>query len=280
MNYVETAEHARREFQSGSKSALSARDYLDRRGISPVTAEHFELGVTQDRSPAGHLTIPLHDDAGCPAGLTLQAMRSAARCRACSEPVTAAEMSRRRYDYRRTAQQTGLTPPDWRSCPRCGAANNQARLAWLPGQFPLFLRVPTCVPATEILYNRHRTRPRLRDRGVMVVCEGYSDTWAFHEAGIEACAHLGAKMSDQQAAAVVDDADVAGACILLCADADQTGLTASRMNVHLLREQGATTTIIVVRDYDGEKDPAKYLERHGPKALSRLVERRLQAGRG
>lgn len=96
-----------------------------------------------------------------------------------------------------------------------------------------------------------------QDRG-MIVCEGYMDVIALHQAGFtNAVASLGTAFTSQQSSLLKRYTDT----VYLCYDSDGAGVKAALRAIPMLKEAGITVKVINMRPY---KDPDEFI-----KALSK-----------
>lgn len=96
-----------------------------------------------------------------------------------------------------------------------------------------------------------------QDHG-MIVCEGYMDVIALHQAGFtNAVASLGTAFTSQQSSLLKRYTDT----VYLCYDSDGAGVKAALRAIPMLKEAGITVKVINMRPY---KDPDEFI-----KALSK-----------
>lgn len=102
-----------------------------------------------------------------------------------------------------------------------------------------------------------------RDRTALV-CEGYMDVLAFHQAGIgNAVAPLGTAFTDGQARLLKRYADQA----VFCFDSDEAGQRASEKALLTASRNGLRARVLVL---EGGKDPAEILETRGAEELKKI----------
>lgn len=85
---------------------------------------------------------------------------------------------------------------------------------------PKWMHQPTNIQTRELLYNYDNAI----GKEYVVVVEGITDTWAWHELGIPAVATFGAHLSTEQRNLLIKS----GANIVLCYDGDDAGREATR----------------------------------------------------
>lgn len=96
-----------------------------------------------------------------------------------------------------------------------------------------------------------------QDKG-MIICEGYMDVIALHQAGFQnAVASLGTAFTSQQSSLLKRYTDT----VYLCYDSDGAGVKAALRAIPMLKEAGITVKVINMRPY---KDPDEFI-----KALSK-----------
>lgn len=91
-----------------------------------------------------------------------------------------------------------------------------------------------------------------QDRGI-IICEGYMDVIALHQAGFtNAVASLGTAFTSQQSSLLKRYADT----VYLCYDSDGAGVKAALRAIPMLKEAGVTVRVIDMRPY---KDPDEFI---------------------
>ena len=108
----------------------------------------------------------------------------------------------------------------------------------------------------ETLFGLHLALPHIREQKSVILCEGYMDVMAWHQAGIpNAVAPLGTAFTPEQAKLVHAFASTA----LLCFDTDAAGRKATYAAMLLCRETGMDVKVLDVRGagFPDCKDPAE-----------------------
>lgn len=106
----------------------------------------------------------------------------------------------------------------------------------------------------------------IRKQKCVILCEGYMDVIAYHQAGIKyAVAPLGTALTEVQAQFLKNLCDL----FYLSFDSDKAGQKATERAILMLRKIGAEVYVIDIKD---EKDPADILKNEGAQALSLLVK--------
>lgn len=106
---------------------------------------------------------------------------------------------------------------------------------------------------------------RGRNDGI-IICEGYMDVIALHQAGFEnAVASLGTAFTSQQASLLKRYADT----VYLCYDSDGAGVRAALRAIPMLREAGITVRVINMQPY---KDPDEFIKGSGADEFRQRIE--------
>ena len=93
--------------------------------------------------------------------------------------------------------------------------------------------------------------------GKLILCEGYMDVIALHQAGFDfAIATLGTALTQEQAAVIKRYTNT----VVICYDADEAGQKATSRAIELLRKEGLEIKVLTVPD---GKDPDEFIKRHG-----------------
>lgn len=102
--------------------------------------------------------------------------------------------------------------------------------------------------------------------GNIILCEGYMDVIALHQAGfIQAVASLGTAFTPEQANLLHRYTD----SVLLAYDSDGAGVKAALRGIGILREAGLTGKIINMRPY---KDPDEFIKNLGKEAFQERID--------
>lgn len=138
----------------------------------------------------------------------------------------------------------------------------------LEGDGPKYLNSPETqvFQKRRTLYGWDKALPRIRERREVVLCEGYMDVIAFHQAGVDwAVAPLGTAFTEEQAKLILKSARMA-LCVF---DADEAGRKAAARAVEIGEIAGLET---FVARTEGVKDPSELLEKQGSEAVRNLLE--------
>ena len=137
----------------------------------------------------------------------------------------------------------------------------------LEGDGPKYLNSPETqvFQKRRTLYGWDLALPRIRERREVVLCEGYMDVIAFHQAGVDwAVAPLGTAFTEEQAKLILKSARSA-LCVF---DADEAGKKAAARAVEIGETAGLET---FVARTEGAKDPSELLEKQGSEAVRNLL---------
>ena len=119
---------------------------------------------------------------------------------------------------------------------------------------------------SQVLYGLYQARDALRQRGRVLVVEGYMDLLGLYEQGIHgAVALCGTALTREQARLLARYGQQA----FLVYDSDQAGVRATWRAIEPLVESGLWTRIVrLPEDYD----PDSYVREHGPDGFMKLVD--------
>ena len=99
----------------------------------------------------------------------------------------------------------------------------------------------------------------------MILCEGYMDVIALHEAGFEnAVATLGTAITSEQARIFAKYTKK----VVICYDSDDAGQNATQKAIRLLGEVGVDVRILKL---SGAKDPDEYIKKFGADSFRRVL---------
>jgi len=103
--------------------------------------------------------------------------------------------------------------------------------------------------------------------GNIILCEGYMDVIAMHQAGFtQAVASLGTAFTSEQASLLHRYTEN----VLLAYDSDGAGTKATLRGIEILREAGLTGKVIDMRPY---KDPDEFMKNLGKEAFQERIDR-------
>lgn len=269
-----------RATESAAPAAESpdALRFLHRLRLSDATIEHFELGaIAAEEGTTPRLHIPLRAASGAPDGHYTRALHDSASCGACGETVSAAQVADRRR----------LGEADWAKCPFCAAPKKKAKVSWLLTQHPKYLQFGGLMSE---MYHAHGAAQALGDTDArrraqraptVVLCDGFTDTWAIYEAGqrtVMAWRRTGpspAQIREVEQIArwheVSRPGEIVHHPIVIAADSDAAGRAAAAKTRDALRALGVAA-VRVVSDYGPDaRCPSEVLARQGAVALAEMI---------
>ncbi len=116
------------------------------------------------------------------------------------------------------------------------------------------------------LFGAHLARAHAARAGQVILCEGYTDTIALHQAGMRnAVGLMGTALTDEQVSELARMAHT----VLLALDADSAGQEAMLRSARLAVKKRLELRVVELPD---GADPAELIQREGPEAMSRAVE--------
>jgi DNA primase len=116
------------------------------------------------------------------------------------------------------------------------------------------------------LYAWDQALPSIRERQQAILCEGYMDAIALHQAGLTwAVAPLGTAFTEEQAQLLKRYCR----SVICLFDNDAAGQKATTKVIEICEPLELTTFVAKTQ---GSKDPSELLEKEGPQALQRLLE--------
>ena len=219
----------------------SAREYLARRKVSTEILDSFRLGYTpRDR---GWLFSFLSKKGYSPEFLSGSGL-----------------FSRERPDRAFFADRVMFPITDYRG--RTVAFGGRL----LEGDGPKYLNSPESriFHKQDNLFALSAASKAIRQDRTALICEGYMDVLAFHQAGVGyAVAPLGTAFTDGQARLLRRYADNA----VFCFDSDDAGRRATEKALITAARNGLRSKVLLL---EGGKDPAEILEIQGGKELKKL----------
>jgi len=116
------------------------------------------------------------------------------------------------------------------------------------------------------LYGLHLARASIREKGYVIVVEGYMDVLTAHLYGItNAVASLGTALTADQGRMLMNYTRN----VVIAYDADAAGVAATMRGLDLLQELGCQVRVVSIPD---GKDPDDFIKRHGYQSWEYLVE--------
>ncbi len=103
-------------------------------------------------------------------------------------------------------------------------------------------------------------------KGNLIICEGYMDVIALHQAGFgQAVASLGTALTTQQAMLMKRYTDE----VLVTYDSDEAGTKAALRAIPILKDAGLTMRVINMKPY---KDPDEFIKNMGQEAFQQRID--------
>ncbi|MDQ7841820.1 MAG: DNA primase [bacterium] len=221
-----------------------ARAYLERRGVSEEIAGRFHLGYA---APGWDGMLTALQARGYPAAVLEQAGLAAPRT------------SGGYYDVFRDRLMFPILDLQDRVVAFGGRALDEAEPKYLNSKETL------AFSKGRLLYALGPAREAIRERGEVLVVEGYMDVLACHQFGFRnAVASLGTALTADQVGLLRRFAPRA----VLMYDPDQAGAAAAERGLALCEEAEVSVRVAVLPP--GE-DPDAYLRRHGAEAFGQLL---------
>ncbi len=236
---------------SGNKG-LAGRDYARSRGLSNATVERFGIGLSPDAWDGLHHELVnkygFKPDECARAGMLIE--------RETVNEKTGETFSRYYDRYRHR-----LMFPIWDAQGRVIAFGGRALEGGQTGnpdakyinspEGPLFNK-------SRVLYAWHLARSEAGKRESVIVCEGYMDAIALHEAGFaNTVATLGTALTEEHVRLL---SRLSPKTVYLCYDGDSAGIRAALRTTDLFARYNLNVQVVALPDGD---DPDTFLKKHG-----------------
>lgn len=225
-------------------AAANARKYLAMRGVTPEVQEEFQLGFAL---PDWNSLLGFVERKG----FTPQ--------QAAEAGLAVKTEAGRYYDRFRNR----LIFPIWDAAGQVAGFGGRV----LDDSLPKYLNTPETLFFSKgrLLYGLHLARAAIREKGCVVVMEGYMDVVTAHQYGIKnAVASLGTALTQDHGRLLTHySRDV-----VIAYDADAAGEAATARSLELLADLGCQ--VRVLRLPDG-KDPDEFLKKHSLDTWETLV---------
>jgi len=118
----------------------------------------------------------------------------------------------------------------------------------------------------HILYGLHLARGAIREKGYVIIVEGYMDVIAAHRYGsTNTVASLGTSLTREQGRLLMNYSRN----VVIAYDSDAAGVAATMRGLDLLQELGCHVRVVMIPE---GKDPDDFLQRQGYRAWEDLVE--------
>ncbi len=123
----------------------------------------------------------------------------------------------------------------------------------------------------KILYGLNLTKDAVRDKGELILVEGYTDFSALYQAGVaNVAASLGTSLTPDQVALAQRFAPR----LIINYDGDSAGLNAALRALSICFEKGATASVVVLPE---KLDPDGFMKKYGPEAYRARLEKTVPA---
>lgn len=226
-------------------AAVKARQYLAGRGLSPEMIERFQIGYA----------FPEWDS------LLKHLAKQGFKPERLAEAGLVVKRDNHSY-YDRFRDR--IMFPIWDAAGRVvgfgGRVLDQSLPKYMNTSETLFFN------KSRILYGIHLARPGIREKGYVVVMEGYTDVITAHQHGVtNAVASLGTALTADQGRLLLHYSRN----IIVAYDADSAGIAATIRGLDTLQDLGCQVRVVSVPD---GKDPDEFLKKKGYHSWEKLVD--------
>lgn len=237
-----------------SEKGRAGLDYLTERRLSPATIRHFGLGFAPDSYD--ELFSLLTEK-----GFTFEEIRAAFLC--------GVSKTGKPYDYFRNRVIFPIIDTTGKVIAFGGRVMDDSKPKYLnSSDTPVFKKSRNLFAlnfakgaATGAQSENDKVRP-----GEMILCEGYMDVIALHQAGFtNAVATLGTAVTPEQARIISRYAKN----LYVSYDSDDAGRRADERAIRLLGEVGVEVKVLKVNG--GAKDPDEYIKKYGSESFRKLM---------
>ncbi len=236
---------------TGNKG-LAGRDYARSRGLSNATTERFGVGLAPDAWDGLHHELinkyGFKPDECARAGMLIERESTNER---------SGETFNRYYDRYRHR----LMFPIWDAQGRVIAFGGRALEGGQTGNPDAkYINSPEGLlfNKSRVLYGWHLARAEAGKRESVIVCEGYMDAIALHEAGFgNTVATLGTALTEEHVRLL---SRLSPKTVYLCYDGDSAGIRAALRTTDLFARYGLNVHVVALPDGD---DPDTFLKKHG-----------------
>ncbi len=232
-----------------SSAGDAARKYLKKRGIEETTITTFDIGVALDTQDGLFSALKKKD-------VLESDMTDLGLVRI--DDVSARDIFRKRIIFPIHDEHGRVVAFSGRTYLK---DETSAKYINSP-QTPVFVK-------SRVLYNLHRVKKTAKEKGRIVIFEGFMDVFAAHQAGIaEGVATMGTALTSEHIAKIKTVTDK----VVLCFDADRAGKDATRTFIKDLTRAGLETS---VAGLDEGKDPDDIIREQGKDVFVRAIEHAL-----
>jgi DNA primase len=228
------------------EAAAAARQYLNGRGLTPEVLERFQAGFAL---PGWNSLLDYLVQKGC-----LQ--REIAEAGLVSQAETG-----RHYDRFRNR----VVFPIWDAAGRVVGFGGRV----LDDSLPKYLNTPETAFFSKgrTLYGLHLARQAIREKGYVIVVEGYMDVITAHQYGItNTVASLGTALTVEHGKSLMNYSRN----VVFAYDSDAAGVAAAIRGLDILLELGCEVRVVSIPD---GKDPDDFLRRYGVQPWEELIQR-------
>lgn len=255
---------AARHFYENLMSAEGeeARAYLDRRQLSRATRVRFGLGYA--KNSFNDLTDYLISK-----GFTVEEMKENFLCGVSQKNGRAFDMFRNRVMFPIIDTTGNIIAFGGRvmddSKPKYLNSSDTVVFKKSRNLFALNFAKTTVLGDKEKNENNATGDNSYARPGELILCEGYMDVIAMHQAGFSgAVATLGTAITSEHARLIARYARL----VYLAYDSDSAGQTATDRAIRMLNEVGVETRVIQMT---GAKDPDEFIQKYGAAAYAKLM---------
>lgn len=226
-------------------AASQARDYLNSRGITPEIIKNFSLGFA----------LPAWDD------LIKHFQNKNINVHDLLKVGLAVKGDHKAFDRFRSRLMFPITDARGRVVAFGGRV--------LGDGLPKYLNTSETdfFSKGKILYGLDRARQHIREKGFAIITEGYMDTIAAHQFGIEnAIASLGTSLTREHGQLLLNYTNE----VVIAFDADAAGVAAAVRGLDILQDVGFRVRVLSLPE---GKDPDEFLRSRGIDAWKQQVEK-------
>jgi DNA primase len=245
-----------------SREAARARDYLAGRGLSEEMLHEFRVGY----APSAWDRVLTASRSGGFSVEDLYATGLAQRSRQNGQPY---DRFRSRVTFPLADVRGRVLGFGARAMDEAGISTASERARPAGGQPPKYLNTSDndLYHKGRHLYGAHLARAHAARAGEVIVCEGYTDTIALHQAGIRNSVGL---MGTALTAEQVGELARMASTVLLALDADASGQDAMLRASALAAKRKLELRVV---ELPTGTDPAELVQREGADAVRSLIER-------
>ncbi len=252
LQHITAASAAFFRAQLNGNKGLAGRDYARGRGLSFGTLDRFGIGYAPDAwDSLYHELVNKH-------GFKPE---DAARAGVLIERESVNERTGETFNRYYDRYRHRLMFPIWDAQGRVIAFGGRALPGGETGNADAkYINSPEGLlfNKSRVLYAWHLARQEAGKRESIIVCEGYMDAIALHEAGFSnTVATLGTALTIQH---VTNLARLSPKTVYLCYDGDSAGIRAAVRSAPLFATHNLNVRVVVLPDGD---DPDTFLRKHG-----------------